>query len=115
MAKSPAPATATSAPSWSKRPGPTSIGPTSAPASRPASKDSHPRSPRPWNAQLRLSSRFRQLGTRKNIRSVVAGLFEFRMTHLGRDAACAQIDDLAEKFHGDRKAMFYGAPAPDRL
>ena len=27
---------------------------------------------RAWNAQLRLSSRFRQLGTRKNIRSVVA-------------------------------------------
>ena len=27
---------------------------------------------RAWNAQLRLSSRFRQLGTRKNVRSVVA-------------------------------------------
>jgi transposase len=27
---------------------------------------------RAWNAQVRLSSRFRQLGARKNIRSVVA-------------------------------------------
>ena len=27
----------------------------------------------------------------------------------------ARIDDLAEKLDGDRKAMFYGAPAPDRF
>ena len=51
--------------------------PASAPRRRrhqaPASKDSHPRSsPAPGTRKLRLSSRFRQLGARKNVRSVVA-------------------------------------------
>ena len=45
---------------------------------------------------------------------VLAGLFELRITCLESDAACAQIDDLAEKLHGDRRAMFYGAPAGRR-
>ena len=52
--------------------------------------------------------------TDDDLRLVLAGLFELRLTCLESDAACAQIDDLAEKLHGDRKAMFYGAPAPDR-
>jgi hypothetical protein len=46
---------------------------------------------------------------------VLAGLFELRITCLESDAACAQIDDLAEKLLGDREVMFYGAPAPDRF
>ena len=46
---------------------------------------------------------------------VVAGLFELRITCLDSDAACAQIDNLAEKLGGDRRAMFYGAPSPERL
>jgi hypothetical protein len=46
---------------------------------------------------------------------VLAGLFELRITCLESDAACAQIDDLAEKLQGDRAAMFYGAPVPDRF
>ena len=45
---------------------------------------------------------------------VLAGLFELPITHLEDRVACAQIDDLAEKLHGDFKAMFYGAPSPDR-
>jgi hypothetical protein len=44
---------------------------------------------------------------------ILAGLFELRITCLESDGACAQIDDLAE-LHGDRGAMFYGAPSPDR-
>jgi hypothetical protein len=50
----------------------------------------------------------------RDLALVLAGLFELRITCLERDAACAQIDDLAEKRHGDRRAMFYGAPSPDR-
>jgi hypothetical protein len=40
---------------------------------------------------------------------VLAGLFELRLTTLETDATCAQIEDLAEKLHGDRRAMYYGA------
>jgi hypothetical protein len=39
---------------------------------------------------------------------------KLRITRLESEGACAQIDDLAEELHGDRTAMFYGAPAPDR-
>ena len=46
---------------------------------------------------------------------VLAGLFELRIAFLESDAACARIDDLAEKLHRDRGAMFCGAPAPDRF
>ena len=46
---------------------------------------------------------------------VLAGLFELRITCLESDAACAQIDDLAERLHGNHRAMFYGAPSPGRL
>jgi hypothetical protein len=46
---------------------------------------------------------------------VLAGLFELRITCLESDTACAEIDDLAEKLHGNRSAMFYGAPSPDRF
>jgi hypothetical protein len=46
---------------------------------------------------------------------LLAGLFELRITCLENDGMCAQIDDLAEKRHGHRKAKFYGAPAPDRF
>jgi hypothetical protein len=42
---------------------------------------------------------------------VLAGLFELRITCLESDGACAQIDELAEKLHGDRMAIFYGAPS----
>ena len=43
---------------------------------------------------------------------VLAGLFELRISSRESDATCARIDDLAEKLHGDRRAMFYGAPHP---
>jgi hypothetical protein len=46
---------------------------------------------------------------------VLASLFELRTTCLESDGACAQIDDLAEKLDGDRTAMFYGAPSPNRV
>jgi hypothetical protein len=46
---------------------------------------------------------------------VLAGLFELRITCLENDDACARIDFLVEKLGGDRKAMFYGAPAPERF
>ena len=39
-------------------------------------------------------------------RLVLTGLFELRLTGLESNAACARIDDLAEKLGGDRKAMF---------
>ena len=45
---------------------------------------------------------------------VIVGLFELRITSLESDATCARIDDLAEKLGGDRRAMFYGAPSPNR-
>jgi hypothetical protein len=46
---------------------------------------------------------------------VLAGLFQLRITCLENDAACAQIDALAEKLGGNRRAMFYGAPSSYRL
>jgi hypothetical protein len=51
----------------------------------------------------------------RDLNLILAGLVELRITCLESDVACAQIDDLAEKLHGDRKAMFFGAPAPDRF
>jgi hypothetical protein len=53
--------------------------------------------------------------TDDELRLILAGLFELRLTCLESDVACAQIDDLAEKLGGDRRAMFYGGPAPDRF
>jgi hypothetical protein len=52
--------------------------------------------------------------TDRDLALVLAGRFELRITCLESDVACAQIDDLAEKLLGDRTAMFYGAPSPDR-
>ena len=36
---------------------------------------------------------------------VLAGLFELRITCHESEAACAQIDDLAEKLGGDRREI----------
>jgi hypothetical protein len=51
----------------------------------------------------------------RDLNLILAGLFELRITCLESDVACAQLEELAEKLHGDRKAMFYGATAPDRF
>jgi hypothetical protein len=44
-----------------------------------------------------------------------AGLFELRLTCLENEATWNAIGQLAEKVGGDRSAMFFGAPAPERL
>jgi hypothetical protein len=46
---------------------------------------------------------------------VLAGLFELRITCLENEQTCNAIGELAEKLGGDRAAMWFGAPAPERL
>jgi hypothetical protein len=53
--------------------------------------------------------------TDDELRLVLAGLFELRITHLENDEMWERTTILAEKLHGGRTAMFYGAPPPERI
>jgi hypothetical protein len=46
---------------------------------------------------------------------ILAALFELRITCLENEQTCNAIDHLAEKLGGDGSAMWFGAPAPERL
>jgi hypothetical protein len=56
------------------------------------------------------------MGTRRNrdLDLILAGLFELRLTCFENVRAWTAIGDLAEKLGGDRSAMFFGAPPPER-
>ena len=51
----------------------------------------------------------------RDLNLVLAGLFELRLTCLENEQTWNAIGDLAEKLGGDRSAMFFGAPPPERL
>ena len=51
----------------------------------------------------------------RDLNLILAGLFELRLTCLENEATWNAIGHLAEKLGGDRSAMFFGAPPPERL
>ena len=57
------------------------------------------------------------MGTRNNrdLNLILAALFELRLTCTENESTWTAIGDLAEKLGGDRSAMFFGAPPPERL
>ena len=46
---------------------------------------------------------------------ILAGLFELRLTCLENETTWNAIGDLVDKLGGDRSAMFFGVPPPERL
>jgi hypothetical protein len=50
----------------------------------------------------------------RDLNLILAALFELRLTCLENQRTWNAIGDLAELLGGDRSAMFFGAPAPER-
>jgi hypothetical protein len=50
----------------------------------------------------------------RDLNLILAALFELRLTCLENQRTWHAIGDLAELLGGDRSAMFFGAPAPER-
>ena len=51
----------------------------------------------------------------RDLNLILAGLFELRLTCLENETTWNVKGHLAEKLGGDRSAMFFGAPPPERL
>jgi hypothetical protein len=51
----------------------------------------------------------------RDLNLIRQGLFELRLTCLENERTCNAIHDLVERLGGDSKAMFFGAPPPERL
>ena len=50
----------------------------------------------------------------RDLNLILAALFELRLTCVENERTWAALGNLAEVLGGDRSAMFFGAPAPDR-
>ena len=50
----------------------------------------------------------------RDIYLILAALFELRLTCIENESTWKAIGDLAEKLGGDRSAVFFGAPPPER-
>jgi hypothetical protein len=50
----------------------------------------------------------------RDLNLILAALFELRATCLDNQQTWDAIGTLAEKLGGDRSAMFFGAPPPER-
>jgi hypothetical protein len=54
------------------------------------------------------------MGTNRDLNLILAALFELRVTCVENERTWNAIGALAEVLGGDRSAVFFGAPAPDR-
>ena len=50
----------------------------------------------------------------RDLNLILAALFELRLTCVENERTWVAIGTLAEVLGGDRTAVFFGAPAPDR-
>ncbi len=50
----------------------------------------------------------------RDLNLILAALFELRLTCLENERTWTDIGNVAEILGGDRSAMYFGAPAPDR-
>ena len=50
----------------------------------------------------------------RDLNLILAALFELRLTCVENERTWSAIGKLAEILGGDRSAMYFGAPAPDR-
>jgi hypothetical protein len=50
----------------------------------------------------------------RDLNLILAALFELRLTCLENERTWNAIGKIAEQLGGDRSAMYFGAPVPDR-